>query len=63
MGTLYQNLTTPHSCGPKAVQAHSAWNLEAPHVVYQAWLQLPERIPEASPTKGPSTCVALAAKD
>ena len=44
------------------MQADSAWNLEAHHVVSQARLQLPERIPEASSTRGPITCVALQTK-
>ena len=45
------------------MQADSAWNLEAHHVVSQARLQLPERIPEDNSTKGRTTCVALAAKE
>ena len=51
MGTQFQRLTTPRAWGPEAVQADSTWNLEAHHVVSQARLQLPERIPEASPTR------------
>ena len=46
MGTQYQNLTTQHDWGPQAVQAHSAWNLEAHHVLSQARLQWPEKIPD-----------------
>ena len=48
------------------MQTHSAWNLEAleaHHVISQAQLQLPERIPEAFPNRGPLTYLALAAKD
>ena len=63
MGMQHQSLTTPHAWGPEAVQAHTAWNMEAHHVISQARLQLSERIPETSPTRGPSMCVALAAKD
>ena len=44
------------------VQVDSAWNLEAHHVVSPDQLQLTERIPEASSTRGRWTCVALAAK-
>ena len=62
MGTQFHRLTTPRSWGTEAVQLHSAWNLEAQHVVSQARLQLPERIPEASSTRGPITCVALQTK-
>ena len=62
MGTQFQRLTTPRAWGPEAVQAHKAWNLEAQHVVSQAGLQLTQRIPEASSTRGPLTCVTLAAK-
>ena len=50
MGTQFQCLKTRRAWGPEAVQAHVAWNLEAHHVVSQAWLQLPERIPEAPPS-------------
>ena len=57
MGTQSQNLTTPRTWASQAVQSHSAWNLEADHVVSQARLQLPEGIPESSPTRVPSTCV------
>ena len=63
MGTQFQRLTTQGAWGPEAVQAHLAWNLEAQHVVSQARLQLPEWIEEASSTRAPITCVALAAKD
>ena len=38
--------------GPEAVQAHVAWNVSAHHVNSQAWLQMPERIPE-DPPSGP----------
>ena len=62
MGTQFQRLTTPHAWSTEAVQVDSACNLEAHHVVSQAWLQLPERIPEASSARGQSTCVALVAK-
>ena len=62
MGTQFQRLTTPHAWSTEAVQVDSACNLEAHHVVSQAWLQLPERIPEASSTRGPITCVALQTK-
>ena len=51
MGTQSQRLTTPCACGPEGVQAKSAWNLEAHHVVSQARLQLAERIPEAYLTR------------
>ena len=63
MGTHYQSMTTPRTWGSEVVQAHSAWNLEAHHVVSKDWLQLPQMITEASPTRGASTCVALAAKN
>ena len=63
MGTQFQRLTTPGAWGPEAVQAHLAWNLEAHHVVSQARLQLPERNAEASSTRGPIMCVALADTD
>ena len=63
MGTQFQRLTAARAWGPEAVQAHTAWNLEAHHAVSQAGLHLPKRIPEASSTRGPSKCVALAAKD
>ena len=63
MGTQFQRLRTPLARGPEVVQADSAWNLEAHQVVSQAPLQLPKRIPEASSTRGRSTCVGLAAKD
>ena len=42
------------------LSGHGTWKLS---ISFPRWLQLPERIPEASPTRGPSTCVALAAKD
>ena len=45
------------------MQDDSGWNLEAHHGVSQAWLHLPERILEASTTRGLSTCEALAAKE
>ena len=41
MGTQFQRLTASRAWVPEAVQADSARNLEAPHVVSQAWLQLP----------------------
>ena len=63
MGTQFQRLTTPRAWGPEAVHDDLAGDLEDHHVVSQAQLQLPERIPEASSTRGPSTCVALAAED
>ena len=63
MGTQYQSLTTPYAWGLEAVQAHSAWNMETHYVVSLAHLQLPERIQENSPTRGPSSCVALIDKD
>ena len=62
MGTQFYRLTSPRAWGPDVVQADSAWNLEAHHVVSPARLQLPERIPEASSARGQSTCVALVAK-
>ena len=62
MGNQLHRLTTPRAWGPDVVQADSAWNLEAHHVVSPARLQLPERIPEASSARGQSTCVALVAK-
>ena len=40
MGTQFQRLTTPRAWGPEAVQADSARNLEAHHVISQARLQL-----------------------
>ena len=63
MGTQFQRLTASRTWGPEAVQADSAWNLEAHHVVSEAWVQQCERIPEASSTRGLSKFVALAAKD
>ena len=63
MGTQFQRLTTPHAWSTEAVQVDSACNLEAHHVVSQAWLQLPERIPEASSRRGQSKCLDLAAKN
>ena len=63
MGPQFERLTTPRAWGPEAVQADSAWNLEAHHVVSEAWVQQCERIPEASSTRGGSKFVALAAKD
>ena len=51
MGTQFQRLTTPRTCGPELVQGDSAWNLEARHVVSKARLQLPENIPETSSTR------------
>ena len=63
MGTQFQRLTTPRAWGPEAVQADSAWNMEAHHDVSQSWLQLPEMITEYSSTRGRSKFVALAAKD
>ena len=56
-------MTTPRTGCLEAVQAHSAWNLEAQHVLSQAPAVAAEYFPEASSTGGPSTCVALAAKD
>ena len=41
MGTQFQRLTASRAWGPEAVQADSARNLEAHHVVSQARLQLP----------------------
>ena len=41
MGTQFQRLTASHAWGPEAVQADSARNLEAHHVVSQARLPLP----------------------
>ena len=63
MGTQFQRLRTPLARGPEVVQADSAWNLEAHHVVSQAWLQQRERIPEASSSRGQSKCLDLAAKN
>ena len=63
MGTQFQRLTASRAWGPEAVQADSAWKLEAHHDVSHAQLQLPERIPEASSTRGRSKCVAKAAKN
>ena len=54
IGTQFQHLTTPRACGTEAVQADSAWNLEAHHVISQARLQLSERIPQASLTRAQS---------
>ena len=58
MVTQLQRLRTPGAWVPEALQADSAWILESHHVVSQARLQWPERIPEASWTRGPITCVA-----
>ena len=63
MGTQFQRLTTPRAWGPEAVQADSAWNMEAQHDVSQSWLQVPERTEENSSTRGRTKFVALAAKD
>ena len=63
MGTQIQGLTASLAWGPVAVQADSARNLEAQHVVSQAGPQLPKWIPEASSTTGGTTCVAFAAKE
>ena len=63
MGTQFQRLTTPRAWDPEAVQADSARNLEAHHVVSQARLQLHERIPEDSSTRGGTTYVDLTAKE
>ena len=41
MGTQFQRLTASHAWGPEAVQADSARNLEAHHVVSHVRLQLP----------------------
>ena len=41
MGTQFQGLIASRSWGPEAVQAESARNLEAQHVVSKAPLQLP----------------------
>ena len=41
MGTQFHRLTASRAWGPEAVQADSARNLEAHHVVSQARLQLP----------------------
>ena len=41
MGTQFQRLTASRAWGPEAVQADSARNLEAHHVISQARLQLP----------------------
>ena len=62
MGTQFQGLTASRAWGPEALQADSARNLEAQHVVSQAGTQLPKWIPEASSTTGGTTYVALAAK-
>ena len=40
MGTQFQRLTASRAWGPEAVQADSARNLEAHHVISQARLQL-----------------------
>ena len=63
MGTQFQRLTKPRAWGPEEVQTHVSWNLEAHHVIFQEGMQLHKRNPEASLTGGPSTSVALAAKD
>ena len=52
MGTQFQHLTAARAWDP-AVQSHMALNPEAHHAVSQARLHLPERIPEASSTRGP----------
>lgn len=59
MGSQYQHLTPPHAWGPEAVQAHSAWNLDAQLVISHGGLKLLERIPEPSSMRGTSTCVAV----
>ena len=53
MGTQFQRLTAARAWDPEAVQCHTALNPEAHHAVSQARLHLPERIPEASSTRGP----------
>ena len=53
MGTHFQRLTAARAWDPEAVQSHMALNPEAHHAVSQARLHLPERIPEASSTRGP----------
>ena len=53
MGTQFQRLTAARAWDPEAVQSHMALNPEAHHAVSQARLHLPERIPEASSTRGP----------
>ena len=62
MGTQFQRLTASRSWGPEVVEADSALNLEAHHVVSFARLHLPERIPEVSSTRGRSKFVAVAVK-
>ena len=51
-GPNHKPLTTPRGWGPEAVKDHSERNVEPHHDISQAWLQLPERIPEAYPTGG-----------
>ena len=63
MGTQFQRLKIPRAWGPEAVEADSAWNLEAHHVVFLARLHLPERILEVSSTRGRLKFVDVAAKD
>ena len=63
MKTQFQRLTASRAWGPEALQADSARNLEAHHVVSQARLQRRERIPEASSRRGQSKCLDLAAKN
>ena len=53
MGTQLQRLTAARAWDQEAVQSHMALNPEAHHAVSQARLHLPERIPEASSTRGP----------
>ena len=59
MGTQLHHLTTPRPWGAQAVQAHSAWNLDAQLVISHVGLKLLERIPEPSSMRGTSTCVAV----
>ena len=63
--TQFQRVTPPRAWGPEAVQAHSAWNLEAHSMCFpRPGCSCPRgfRRPPR-PGRGPSTCVALAAED
>ena len=52
MVTQFQRLKTRRAWGPEAVHADLAWNLESHHVVFDARLQLPKRIPDVPSTTG-----------
>ena len=58
MGTQFQRLTASRAWGQEAVQADSAWNLEAHYVVSQARMQLPSGL-RRPPRPGPDGLVWL----